>query len=99
MTNSTAIKITRPARVHQATEPDNPAIAHDAIAHDMDLSQPADAPDNVTRKRQQLKARAVAVRHIDKALSTMPVSEEAKASRKAKLIDLPAGTPAKRRPA
>ncbi|MDR6874507.1 hypothetical protein J2Y55_005544 [Bosea sp. BE125] len=65
----------------------------------MDLSQPADAPGNVTRKRQQLKARAVAGRHIDKALSTMPVSDEAKASRKAKLINLPAGTPAKRRPA
>ncbi len=94
MTNSAAIKITRTARVHQATEPDNPAIAHD-----MDLSQPADAPGNVTRKRQQLKARAVAGRHIDKALSTMPLSEEAKASRKAKLINLPAGTPAKRRPA
>lgn len=94
MTKSTAIKITRPAFTNQATEPDNPAIAHD-----MDLSQPADAPGNVTRKRQQLKARAVAGRHIDKALSTMPVSKEAKASRKAKLIDLPAGTPAKRRPA
>jgi hypothetical protein len=94
MTNSSAIKITRPARVHQAAEPDSPTIAHD-----MDLSQPADAPGNVTRKRQQLKARAVAGRHIDKALSTIPVSDEAKASRKAKLIDLPAGTPAKRRPA
>jgi hypothetical protein len=94
MTKSSAIKITRPALVHQAAEPDNPTIAHD-----MDLSQPADAPGNVTRKRQQLKARAVAGRHIDKALSTIPVSDEAKASRKAKLINLPAGTPAKRRPA
>jgi hypothetical protein len=94
MTNSSAIKITRPALVHQATEPGN-----QAVAHDMDLSQPADAPGNVTRKRQQLKARAVAGRHIDKALSTIPVSDEAKASRKAKLINLPAGTPAKRRPA
>ncbi|WP_139221226.1 hypothetical protein [Bosea sp. OK403] len=94
MTNSIAIKIIRPALADQAMEPDNPAIAHD-----MDLSQPADAPGNVTRKRQQLKARAVASRHIDKTLSTMPVSEEAKASRKAKLINLPAGTPAKRHPA
>ncbi|WP_103717631.1 hypothetical protein [Bosea psychrotolerans] len=94
MTNSIATKIIRSIPADQATEPGNPAIAHD-----MDPSQPADAPGNVTRKRQQLKARAVAGRHIDEALSTMPVSEEAKASRKAKLIELPAGTPVKRRPA
>lgn len=97
MTNSIARKTVHPARspaqIDQARE-----LGDSATHHDMDPSQPADAPGNVTRKRQQLKARAVAGRHIDKALSTMPASEEAKASRKAKLIDLPAGTPAKRPP-
>lgn len=78
-------------------------IAHAAefenspIHHDMDPSLPADAPNNVVRKSQQLKARAVAGRHIDQALSRLSVSNEAKAWRKAKLIDLPAGTPPKRR--
>ncbi|WP_332690713.1 hypothetical protein [Bosea sp. (in: a-proteobacteria)] len=65
--------------------------------HDMELSLPADAPRNVVRKRQQLKARAIAGRHIDTALSGIPVSDQAKASRKASLIDLPDGTPPKRR--
>lgn len=65
--------------------------------HDMDPSLPADAPDNVARKSKQVKARAVAGRHIDKALAKVPGSDEAKASRKARLIDLPEGTPPKRR--
>lgn len=68
-----------------------------AVDHDMELSLPVDAPRNVVRKRQQLKARAVAGRHIDEALSEVRVSDETKASRKARLIDLPDGTPIKRR--
>lgn len=68
-----------------------------AVDHDMELSLPIDAPRNVVRKRQQLKARAVAGRHIDEALSEALVSDETKASRKARLIDLPDGTPLKRR--
>ena len=68
-----------------------------APVHDMDRSLPLDSPKNVTRKSQQLKARAVAGRHIDEALSDVPISDETKASRKAKLIDMPAGTPDKRR--
>ncbi|TCR63479.1 hypothetical protein [Bosea sp. BK604] len=63
--------------------------------HDMDPSHPADSPGNIVRKSQQLKARAAAGRHIDKTLAKVPVSDEAKASRKAKLIDLPDGTPPK----
>jgi hypothetical protein len=66
------------------------------LHHDMDLSLPTHAPDNVTRKSQQLKVRAAAGRHIDKALAKMPASDATKASRKAKLIDLPEGTPPKR---
>ncbi|CAN7619310.1 hypothetical protein [Bosea sp. LjRoot237] len=67
------------------------------LDHDMELSLPADAPRNVVRKRQQRKARSVAGRHIDEALSGLPISDQAKASRKAKLIDLPDDTPLKRR--
>jgi len=66
------------------------------LHHDMDLSLPTHAPDNVTQKSQQLKVRAAAGRHIDKALAKMPASDATKASRKAKLIDLPEGTPPKR---
>ncbi|CAN7656140.1 hypothetical protein LJR090_001486 [Bosea sp. LjRoot90] len=62
----------------------------------MELSLPADAPRNIVRKRQQRKARSVAGRHIDEALSGLPISDQAKASRKARLIDLPNGTPSKR---
>lgn len=68
-----------------------------APSHDMDRSLPVNSPRNVVRKTQQLEARAIAGRHIDEALSGLPVSDEAKASRKAKLIELPAGTPQKRR--
>jgi hypothetical protein len=65
--------------------------------HDMDPSLPADSPDNVVRKTQQVKARAAAARQIDKALAKVPVSDESKALRKARLINLPDGTPPKRR--
>lgn len=68
-----------------------------APVHDMDRSLPVDSRKNVVRKNQQLKARAVAGRHIDEALSDLPISDDTKASRKAKLIDVPAGTPDKRR--
>lgn len=64
--------------------------------HDMDLSRPADSPGNLVRKSQQLKARAAAGRHIDKTLAKVPASDEAKASRKTRLIDLPDSTPPKR---
>lgn len=70
---------------------------HPLSHHDMDPSLPADSPHNVARKSQQVKARAAAGRHIDKALAKVPASDEAKASRKAQLIDLPDGTPPKRR--
>ncbi|WID98549.1 hypothetical protein QO058_10080 [Bosea vestrisii] len=63
----------------------------------MELSLPADAPRNIVRKRQQRKARSVAGSHIDEALSGLPISDQAKASRKARLIDLPDDTPLKRR--
>jgi len=62
----------------------------------MELSLPVDAPSNIVRKRQQQKARAVAGGRIDKALSGVQASDHAKATRKAKLIDLPDGTPLKR---
>lgn len=61
-----------------------------APVHDMDQSLPVDSLKNVARKSQQLKARAVAGRHIDEALSGLPISDDTKASRKAKLIDVPA---------
>lgn len=64
--------------------------------HDMELSLPADAARNVVRKRQQRAARSLAGRHIDEALSQLPISDQAKASRKAKLIELPDETPSKR---
>jgi hypothetical protein len=64
--------------------------------HDMELSLPVDAPRNVIRKRQQRAARSLAGRHIDEALSELSISDQAKASRKAKLIELPDGTPVKR---
>lgn len=67
-----------------------------SVDHDMELSLPADAPRNIVRKRQQRKARSVAGSHIDEALSGLPISDQAKASRKARLIDLPNGTPPKR---
>jgi hypothetical protein len=67
------------------------------VDHDMELSLPADAPRNIARKRQQRKARSVAGSHIDEALSGLPISDQAKASRKARLIDLPDDTPLKRR--
>ncbi|CAD5273594.1 conserved hypothetical protein [Bosea sp. 62] len=64
--------------------------------HDMELSLPVDAPRNVVRKRQQRAARSLAGQHIDEALSELPISDQAKASRKAKLIELPDDTPIKR---
>lgn len=64
--------------------------------HDMELSLPVDAPRNVVRKRQQRAARSLAGQHIDDALSGLPISDQAKASRKAKLIELPDDTPIKR---
>lgn len=70
----------------------NPPIAD----HDMELSLPVDAPRNVVRKRQQRAARSLAGRHIDEALSELPISDQAKASRKAKLMELPDDTPIKR---
>ncbi|AZO76681.1 hypothetical protein B5U98_13565 [Bosea sp. Tri-39] len=85
------------------TIPPTPPIDHSAqpdsspVDHDMELSLPADAPRNIVRKRQQRKARSVAGRHIDEALSGLPISDQAKASRKAKLIELPDDTPLKRR--
>lgn len=69
---------------------------HPLNHHDMDLSHPADSPGNLVRKSLQLKARATAGRHIDKTLAKVSVSDDAKASRKARLIDLPDGTPPKR---
>jgi hypothetical protein len=96
MTNSLASRqmlTTRDSdQVDRAAERGRP-LSH----HDMDPSLPADAPDNVVRKSQQVKARAVAGRHIDKALAKVPGSDEAKASRKSRLIDLPEGTPPKKR--
>jgi len=85
------------------TNPSTPPVDHSAqqgsppTDHDMELSLPSDAPRNIVRKRQQRKARSVAGRHIDEALSGLPISDQAKASRKAKLIDLPDDTPLKRR--
>lgn len=82
-----------------------PSIRHDVAPqtgnppitdHDMEPSLPADAPRNVVRKRQQRAARSLAGRHIDAALSQLPISDQAKASRKAKLIELPDDTPSKR---
>jgi hypothetical protein len=64
--------------------------------HDMELTLPVDAPRNVVRKRQQRAARSLAGRHIDEALSELPISDQAKASRKSKLIELPDDTPIKR---
>lgn len=64
--------------------------------HDMELSLPVDAPRNVVRKRQQRAARSLAGEHIDEALSALSISDQAKASRKAKLIELPDDTPIKR---
>jgi len=64
--------------------------------HDMELTLPVDAPRNVVRKRQQRAARSLAGRHIDATLSELPISDQAKASRKAKLIEMPDGTPVKR---
>lgn len=80
-----------PDVVDQVTDLEQP-LSH----HDMDVSRPADSPANLVRKDQQVKARAVAGRHIDKVLAKVPASDDAKASRKAKLIDLPTGTPPKR---
>lgn len=68
-----------------------------APVHDMDRSLPVNAPKNVTRKNQQLKARATAGQHIDAALSDLPISDASKASRKSQLLDLPTGMPDKRR--
>ena len=64
--------------------------------HVMELTLPVDAPRNVVRKRQQRAVRSLAGQHIDATLSELPISDEAKASRKAKLIEMPDGTPVKR---
>ena len=69
-----------------------------APVHDMDWSLPINAPKNVTRKSQQLSARATAGQHIDAALSDLPISDASKASRKSQLLDVPTGMPDKRRP-
>lgn len=90
MTISRTAAPTQP--VDHSAQPDNPSVDHD-----MELSLPADAPRNIVRKRQQQKARSVAGRHIDDALSELPISDQAKASRKARLIELPDDTPLKRR--
>jgi len=81
-----------PTRPDPAPETGNPPIGD----HDMELSLPVDAPRNIVRKRQQRAARSWAGRHIDEALSDLPISDQAKASRKAKLIELPDDTPIKR---
>lgn len=81
-----------PTRPDPAPHIENPPIGD----HDMELSLPVDAPRNIVRKRQQRAARSLAGRHIDEALSELPISDQAKASRKAKLIELPDDTPIKR---
>jgi hypothetical protein len=68
-----------------------------APIHDMDRLLPVNAPKNVTRKSQQLRARATAGQHIDAALSDLPISDASKASRKSQLLDVPTGIPDKRR--
>lgn len=89
MTNLRKVPSTRP---DPAPETGRPPVAD----HDMELSLPADAPRNVVRRRQQRAARSLAGRHIDEALSELPISDQARASRKAKLIELPDDTPIKR---
>lgn len=87
------------SRTIPPTLPANQSEAADGshVVHDMELSLPVDAPSNIVRKRQQRLARSVAGRHIDEALSGLPISDQVKASRKATLIDLPDRTPLKRR--
>lgn len=89
--------MTSPRKVPSAHPDPAPQTGSPPLAdHDMELSLPADAPRNVVRKRQQRAARSLAGRHIDAALSQLPISDQAKASRKAKLIELPDDTPSKR---
>lgn len=89
--------MTSSRKVPSARPDPAPQIASQPIGdHDMELSLPVDAPRNVVRKRQQRAARSLAGRHIDAALSELPISDQAKASRKAKLIELPDDTPVKR---
>lgn len=89
--------MTNPRKVPPARPDPAPQTGSRPIGdHDMELSLPVDAPRNVVRKRQQRAARSLAGRYIDEALSDLPISDQAKASRKAKLIELPADTPIKR---
>lgn len=82
-----------------------PSIRHDVTPqtgnppitdHDNELLLAAGDPRNVIRNRRQRAARSLAGRHIDAALSQLPISDQVKASRKAKLIELPDDTPIKR---